>query len=156
MSKRGCRGSAITETGPAIFLLIVIIFFPMLDLLEMGVGYIMSSIYHDHMIRELALSAPPSAPPDPAIQNQAQAITKVNTEFKNSGFFNFLKMTQNDLQVSNITYIPPNNPNIVQCTTTCMVQPFISIPWWSQLPGLNAPFPFTITSQRPQEEKGRN
>lgn len=134
----------------------------MLDFLEMGVGYIMSGIYHDHMIRELAISAPTGAPADPAIQTQAAAIAKVKQEFQNSTFYNFLKMQPNDLQVSNIQYLGANgapdntNPSVIQCTTTCTVQPFISIPWWGTLPGLNAPFPFIITSQRPQEEKGRN
>ena len=157
MSQRRSRGSAITETGPALFLLFVVIFFPMLDLLEMAVGYIMSGIYHDYMIREIAMSAPPGVTPDPAIQTQAAAITKVNTQFKESSFYKFLKMEPSDLQVSNIQYFPnESNPNIVQCTTTCTVKPFISIPWWGSVPGLNAAFPFIISSQRPQEEKGRN
>lgn len=157
MSQRRRRGSAITETGPALFLLFIIIFFPMIDLLELAVGYIMSGIYHDYMLRELSLSAPPGATTDPAIQTQTAAIQKINTDFQNSTFFNFLKMTPGDLQVSNIQYLPnPSNANIVQCTTTCRIQPFISIPWWTNVPGLNAPFPFIITSQRPQEEKGRN
>lgn len=155
--QRRCRGSAISETGPALFLLFIIIVFPMIDLLALAAGYVMSGIYHDHMTRELALSAPPGVAPDPAIQSQATAIQKINTEFQNSSFYNFLKMSPSDLSVSNIQYLPsPSNPNIVQCTTRCLVRPFINIPWWDQVPGLNAPFPFTQTSQRAQEEKGRN
>ncbi len=156
--RRRCRGSAITETGPALFLLLVLIFFPMLDLLGLAVGYIMSGNFHDYMIRELALSAPPGiAVPDPSIQTQAQARAKVIQEFGSSGFANFLKMTPADLQVPSITYIPNSaNPDFVQCTTTCIVRPFISIPFFGNVPGINAPFPFTITTQRPQEEKGRN
>lgn len=161
--KRGsARGSAITETGPALFLLILIIFFPMLDFLSMGAGYIMATIFHDHMIRELACSAPPGSTTDTAIQTQEAAIAKVKAEFKNSTFFNYLKMKDTDMQVSNIAYLGANgqpdnvNPLTVTCTTTLTVQPFISIPWWGPLPGLNAPFPFIITTQRMQEEKGRN
>ncbi len=157
MRKRRKSGSAITETGPALFLLFVIIFFPMLDLLGMAAGYIMSGIYHDHMVRELALSAPPGVTTDPAIQTQTKAIEKVNLEFQNSTFFNFLKMTPGDLQVSDIKYLPDNtNPTVIQATTTCTIRPFINIPWWTGVPGLNEPFPFILTTQRPQEEKGRN
>lgn len=154
--RRRSRGSAITEAGPALFLLLIIIFFPLLDFLEMGAAYIFSSIFHDYMIRELAVSAPPGAT-DSAIQTKDQAITKITQNFKDSTFYNFLKMTPSDLQVNNVQYLPDsNNPSVVQCTTTCRVQPFISIPWWGTCPGLNAPVSFTQTSQRPQEEKGRN
>jgi hypothetical protein len=151
------RGSAISEFGPALFLLLVIVFFPMLDLLGMAAAYVMSGIYHSYMIRELSLSAPPSAAPDPAIQTQAAAKTKITSDFQNTSFFRFLGMKPGDLVCSNVTYIPnATNPLLVQCTTSATMTPFISIPWWGAIPGLNAPFTFTMTSQRPQEEKGRN
>lgn len=157
MSYRRCRGSAIAETGPAIFLLIVVIFFPMLDIVEMGAGYIMAGIYHDYMIREIAVSAPPGATPDPNIQTKDQAIAKINDQFQNSSFYKFLKIPDGGLSVDTVTYKPDDkNPSTVQVQTTCKVQPFISIPWFGELPGLNAPYPFIIGSERPQEEKGRN
>jgi|688.fasta_scaffold1032282_1 hypothetical protein len=162
--RRKCRGSAITEAGPALFLLLVIIFFPMLDFIEMGAAYIFSSIFHDYVIRELAVSAPPGVT-DTAIQSKDQAIAKIKKNFQDSSFYNFLKMSPNDLSVDEVKYYDASGtevtdtsklPVTVQCKTTCTIQPFISIPWWGQCPGLNAPFPFIQSSQRPQEEKGRN
>ena len=136
----------------------------MLVFIEMGAAYIFSSIYHDYMIRELAVSAPPGVT-DTAIQSKDQAIAKINQNFKDSTFFSFLKMSPGDLSVDEVKYFDASGnqvtdtsklPATVQCKTTCTVQPFISIPWWGSCPGLNAPFPFTQTTQRPQEEKGRN
>ncbi|MBX9685615.1 MAG: hypothetical protein K2X27_02870 [Candidatus Obscuribacterales bacterium] len=157
MLKRSATGSAITETGPALFLLIVLIFFPMLDLISLGAGYIMSGIYHDYMIRELALSAPPGSGADSSIQSKDKAIQKINKDFETSSFFNFLRMSPGDASVVSVQYLPDDtNPTTVQCKTRCVIQPFISIPWWTNLPGLNAPINFEMETQRPQEEKGRN
>ncbi len=140
------------------FILLIVIFFPMLDLLGMGVGYIMSGVFHDYMLRELAVSVPPGVQnPDPAIQSQATAINKIKDDFASGGFCAFLRMQKSDLDVSDIKYIPDDaNPKFVECTTTCTVTPFITIPWFAGIPGLNEPFPFKLTSQRPQEETGRN
>lgn len=151
MSKyRSGRGSAITETGPALFLLLIIIFFPMLDLLEMGAGYVFASIFHDYVTREIAIRKP-----EPG-GNQA-AITKTTTEFKASGFYSFLKMQDGDLKIDQVKYLPDvSNPQQVEVTTTVRVRPFISIPFFTGVPGMGAPVDFKHSSQRPQEEKGRD
>ena len=160
MSKlRHGRGSAISEFGPALFILLVIVFFPMVDLLGVCAGYVMSEIYHNYMIREIALSSPPGVATDPKcpIQTQAAAITKVTNSFQSSSFFNFLNMKAGDLACTQVVYQPNQiNPTTVICTTSTTIKPFISIPYWGTCPGLNAPYTFTITSERPQEETGRN
>ena len=149
---RANRGGAIAETGPAIFLLVVIIFFPMLDLMEMAAGYVFSSIFHDYMIREMAIRTPEAD----GVGNAA-AKTKILEEFKKSGFFSFLKMQNNDLIVDSVRYLPSMaNPTQVQVSTTVRVRPFIIIPFFDSVPGLGAPVEFKLSSQKPQEEKGRD
>lgn len=144
------RGAAIAETGPALFLLIIIIFFPMLDLLEMAAGYVFSSIYHDYMVRELAIRVPES-------NGNAAAKEKINAEFRSSGFFSFLKMQNNDMKVDRVRYLPDMaNPTQIELSTTVTVRPFINIPFFAQVPGMGAPVDFKLTSVRPQEEKGRD
>lgn len=147
---RGKHGGAIAETGPAIFLLLIIIFFPMLDLLEMGAAYVFASIYHDYMTRELAIRTPEAG-------GNAAAKQKIDAEFKGSGFFSFLKMQNDDLKVDQVQYIPDiSNPTHIQVSTTVRVRPFINIPFFASVPGMGAPVDFKHTSQRPQEEKGRD
>jgi hypothetical protein len=144
------RGAAIAETGPALFLLLIIIFFPMLDLLEMGAAYVFASIYHDYMIRELAIRTPEA-------NGNAAAKAKIDTEFRSSGFFSFLKMTNDDMKVDSVEYLPNmTNPTQIQVATSVTVRPFINIPFFSTVPGLGAPVVFKLASQRPQEEKGRD
>lgn len=151
MSKyRRQRGAAIAETGPAIFLLLIIIFFPMLDLLEMGAGYVFSSIYHDYMIRELAIRTPQEG-------GNTAAMQKINTEFRASGFFSFLKMQDGDMRVDEVKYLPTiANPDQIQVSTTVRVRPFITVPFFDGVPGLGAPVDFKLASVKPQEEKGRD
>jgi len=156
-STRGKRGSAIAEMGPALFVLLVIIFFPMIDLMEVGAGYMMAQSFHDSMLRAIAVSQPTGGTQDPSIQTQATAISNVTNSFAGSGFASFLHVQATDLQVTNVTYLPSAaNPTTVQVSTSVSVAPFISIPYFSPVPGLNAPVIFTSTSQRPQEELGKN
>lgn len=144
------RGAAIAETGPALFLLLIIIFFPMLDLLEMGAAYVFASIYHDYVTREIAIRTPEAG-------GNAAAKEKVNAEFRGSGFFSFLKMQNNDMRVDEVKYLPDmSNPTQVEVTTTVTVRPFIIIPFFANVPGMGAPVDYKHTSQRPQEEKGRD
>lgn len=147
---RYSRGSAITETGPAL-LILVLTFFPLLDLLGMAVGYQMASTYHDRMARELAVRLPDAT-------GWLAAKNLVNNEFIGSSFYNFLRMQPNNLQVANPTYtMDPQRPQYrrsVRVQTTVTVQPFLTIPFIGNVPGLSGPMAFTINSDRPQEEQG--
>src|SRR5437868_1186771 len=82
---RRCTGGAIAETGPALFLLIVLIVIPVMDLLYMGIAYGFAWFLHNTEIRELAVRVP-----DPA---QAPTfLSKVDNDFVNNshGFAAFL------------------------------------------------------------------
>lgn len=150
MSKpRRAKGSTITETGPALLVLFILIFFPMLDLVQMGAAYAMSLSYHDYMIREIACRKPTDA-------DRATAVTRVQSEFTSSNFFNYLKASlPGGASSVQATYLPDaTNPTSVRVSTRVQVLPFIVIPFIPAVPGLSAPLEFNFSTERPQEEKG--
>lgn len=152
--KRRKKGSAIAEFGPALFLFIIIIFFPMLDMLGLLASYCMGYYCNFMACRELA------------VRKQAEAgavITDVNAALFQSGIVQFLGMKTHDDSASGSAgsadlshkadFIAGANgmQPMVQCTTYVRATPFLSIPFWGSCPGLNAPMDFQIISQRPRE-----
>lgn len=154
-------GAAISETGPALFILLIMVFFPMINILQIGAGYAIAQTYHDYTIREIACRDP---------SNAQDAIDKVRDEFGSSALFDFLKVRNFGL-VGNPQFlgvdgapmgIPPagdparRNIARVRISTRVEVSPFITVPFIPAVPGLSAPFPFLETTDRPQEELGLN
>lgn len=138
------RGSAITEFGPALFLFVVIIFFPMLDLLGLAAAYCAGWYCNFMACRELAVRKQ---------SDEQQVYTEVNDNLFSSGIVPFIGVkTQADMAHSAV-YQPASNgmQPMVTCTSNIKATPFISIPWFGSVPGLNAPMPFVIQSTRPRE-----
>ncbi len=137
------KGSAITEFGPALFLFVVIIFFPLLDVIGISCVYCCGWYCNFLVTRELA------------VRKQADGLNgtvanEVNAQFIQTGIAKFIGISgANDL-VHTANY-PGGNPPIVECTSNVTGQPFITIPFIPAVPGLSAPVTFTMGSQRPRE-----
>lgn len=145
------RGSSITEFGPAVGLLLICFLFPLIDLLSMGVSYGCCMVLNNIQVHEASLTdwhKQPSA--DTAIK------TNVMQQWKNSGFGHFVKMSGDP-----VTLIGWRNgvkdengiqDKIVAVKTTVTCNPFLSIPVpVVNVPGLNGPMTFTISSEHPME-----
>lgn len=165
MKNRRPSGSAITEMGPALFVL-VILFFPMLDLVQMGASYALANTYNQTVSREIAFLRPELA---------TQAINTVNAGIDANALYRFLRIVTrrvDSVQFLNLANNPVTLPaandtsnaanntrrNIakVRVTTTMIVTPFVTCPFFNNVPGVSAPLPFVCTSDRPQDEKGLN
>lgn len=134
------KGSAITEFAPALFLFLIVIFFPMLDMLGAAAAYCMGWYENFMACRELTVRKS---------NETTQVFTEVEANFNSTGFAKFIGL-QNLKNTA--TYTPvTNGVGYVCCTTTLDAMPFISIPWFGVAPGLNAPMNFTFTSTRPRE-----
>lgn len=151
LKSRARNGSAITETGPALFVLLILIFFPLVDLMGIAANYCFAFLLHNAELREVALRHPRQ--PD-----ANQAIQRVDTEFLNTTFANFLKLGPGD-----VTHVGPSfvaNPDgqtmTVQLTTRITAEPFLRIPFFGAIPGINADLPFSFSTTRQQEELGRD
>lgn len=152
--QRRKKGSAIAEFGPALFLFIIVIFFPMLDMLGLLASYCMGYYCNFMACRELTVRKKHEA---------GDVFTDVNAALFQSGIVQFLGMKTHDDSnaggpgsadlAHKADYIDGANgmQPMVQCTTYVRATPFLSIPWWGNCPGLNAPMDFVIVSQRPRE-----
>ncbi len=141
-------GSAISETAPALFILLIMILFPLIDLMYMGLAYSIVWYLNHLEVRELAVREPAET---------AQVLTEVDNQFLGVGMAKFI-----GIQPGEIKHPLPNqavragNPETVTCTTTAVVRPFLSLPFIMPVAGINQPVVFTVTSNRLQEELGKN
>jgi hypothetical protein len=143
---RNTEGSAIAETAPALFLLFLVILFPLIDLLYMGLAFGLVWYLNHLEVRELAVRIPAES---------TQVLTDIDTLYTSTGFGKFIGLTVPRIQhPGGATY--GGNPLTVTCTTVATINPFLNIPFVIPVSGLNQPATFTVTSSRLQEEEGRN
>jgi len=151
--RKATGGSEMAEMGPAMLIIFVIILVPMLDLLYLACAYA-AGWYCNHLsVREVCCRQP--------TQFQAAGDAALGA-WENSGLCGFI-------HASNITNtvtfedaganaVPATATNIAYClvATNMTIQPWLPIPFLTQVAGINAPINFTFSAQRPQEEKGLN
>lgn len=143
-NKRRKKGSAIAEFGPAMFLFIVIIFFPMLDILGLAAAYCAGWYCNFMACRELSVRKQ---------ADETQVYAEVNAALFSSGIIPFIGVKSQADMVHSAQYTPAAGgmQPMVTCTSNINAMPFISIPWWGSVPGMNAPMKFIISSSRPRE-----
>jgi hypothetical protein len=145
------RGSALNEIGPALFILLIFIFFPCLDLLSMAAGYA-SCMYLNQLQAKEAAVDPAS---DAKVQSGKVRKTVVDNWLQN-GVGRFVKTTSypnttvsyHDGQTDPTTKI---TDKIVTVTTTIECLPFLTIPFFFPIPGLSAPMSFTFSTNATME-----
>ncbi|HEY9677977.1 MAG TPA: hypothetical protein V6C76_08200 [Drouetiella sp.] len=147
--KRNKKGYQFAELGPALIIIFIVVLFPMLDLLYLSLAFA-SGWYCNHLVvREVACRDPLSA-------NAAQqAATQA---WSDTGLAKFIGAKTTDVS-NTISWIggspgstPP--PSSVSVATIVNVQPFLPIPFFMKIQGLNEPVKFSYAAERPQEEKG--
>ncbi len=139
------KGSAITEFGPALFLFVVIIFFPMLDLLGLCAAYCAGWYCNFMVCRELAVRKE---------KDRTIVFDEVNDNLFSSGIVPFIGVKTKADMAHEATYEQAGSNGMqpmVTCKSTIKATPFITIPWWTGVPGLNEQMVFEITSARPRE-----
>lgn len=150
--KRNRRhGSAITEFGPALFVFVIIIFFPMLNLLGLAASYCCGWYSNFMYTRELAVRRSNEWP---------QVKGEIEAQFAPGGAAPGIAAFVTNgagggsiTQIGPPTYTPSNagQPATVIATTRVNAVPFISVPWIGNVPGLTSAAIFNITSERPRE-----
>jgi hypothetical protein len=153
-SRRSFIGSSVSEMGPALFILLLVVLFPMLDLLYLGLGYA-ASWYLNHLeIRELAIRSPAQS---------SAALKEVDNLWANSGFGHLVGATVSSITHSGPAYdpdtsVPPDPLGFVKITTTVTIEPFLKQApvGLNSVPGLGKAVTFSFSDRRPQEEKGRD
>jgi hypothetical protein len=147
---RKSRGSAIAEFGPALGIILIFFFFPMIDFLSVGMSYGFLMVLNYNQVHEASL-LPASAAQDPngsvkkAIPNQW--LNGMGQFVKMSGSPQTTVAYRNGVEGSDTV-----TDKIVSVTTAVVCNPFLTIPLpCINVPGLNGPMNFSVTSERPME-----
>jgi hypothetical protein len=146
-NKKG--GSGTVELAPALLVIFVVILIPMLDLLYLGLAYAAGWYCNHLVVREVACRNP--------ITDSVIAAQSATDAWAGTGLAKFIGATT----ATNVIVFNPVNPPTpaappvsVTVTTTVVVKPFLPIPFFMNVEGLNVPVSFTYSAERPQEEKG--
>ncbi|CAN5368032.1 hypothetical protein BH10CYA1_BH10CYA1_19760 [soil metagenome] len=146
-AKRNQRGSAISEMAPALFLLLVVAVFPVLDLIFDGLGYCAVVTLNNLQLRE-AVRVPKSQAIDP---NGAVQLGIPNN-WRASAFGGLAPLMADP--VTEVSYDVVAGNAMLTISTTVSVRPLLVVPFFPNVPGLSAPMPFTITTSRILENPG--
>jgi hypothetical protein len=144
--KKGCairkqRGSAMSEMAPALFLLLVVAVFPVLDLIFDGLGYCACVTLNNLQLRE-AVRVPKSQATDPAGTVQLE----IPNNWRASALGGLAPLMSDP--VTEVTYDVVAGNAMASVSTTLSVRPLMVIPFFPNVPGLSAPMPLTITTSR--------
>lgn len=144
--RRNSKGYQFAELGPALIIIFIVILIPMLDMLYLSLAYA-SGWYCNHLVtREVACR-------DWNEPGPTEAKNDATTAWANTGLAKFIGAGFGD--VSNTpNFLGGSPPTSVRVDTTVKVKPFLPIPFFMQVGGLNAPITFAYSAERPQEEKG--
>jgi hypothetical protein len=139
-------GSAITELGPAIFIIFIFAFFPMLDLIFLGFSYCACQTLNNLQVAQAAKITSAQA------QSDNGDIKKVIPEtWTSTGLGSFVGLTE--LPITKVSYKEGpqtvyGNDYYVTVNTTVSVRPFLAIPFLPGIPGLHQPAVFAISGRK--------
>jgi hypothetical protein len=169
-ARRRRKGQALAEFGPAGFIILVVIMYPMIDFLYMSVAYCYGWYCNHLVVRNVATVDPTNAAAvGTAVSNAVNAwggsgmgatilggLARTNPQNQ----IVFLLIDNASNAVTGNSGVPAPAPTTTtsvgyaQVTTQITVYPFLPIPWMGTCQGINAPITFNYQDQRPQEEKG--
>ncbi len=151
-NRRNRCGTAISEFGPALFILLLVIFFPVLDLISICFAYCIVMVLNYNQTHEASLLASEQA-------NDRNGTIKrgIPDQWMKTGLGRFVKVSgfpattvsyRNGLDNQDST----TEKNVV-VSTTVDCDPFVFIPIpIAKIPGLNSAFSLNATSERPMED----
>ncbi|MDQ5934292.1 MAG: hypothetical protein QG574_1590 [Cyanobacteriota bacterium erpe_2018_sw_21hr_WHONDRS-SW48-000092_B_bin.40] len=146
---RNSSGSAITEFGPALGILLICFFFPLLNMLVLGVSYCLCMVLNYNQVHEASL-----LPMNDAASLNGPVCKDITDRWLN-GMGKFVKTEGYPQTV--ISYRDGHTTNnvtdrIAMVQTTVKCQPTLSIPLFgASVPGLNAPMAFSVSSESTME-----
>jgi len=151
---RKAGGSQIAELAPSLIILLLVILFPMIDIIYLGVGYC-SGMYLNQMTTRACSTSKPS--------DWAAARNAMNSAWLSSSLPHFTgsSIIKNDFKAPQTLAGGDEFDQFVEVNTQVQVSPFISlasVPFLSALSidGLTKPVVFNYIDKRPMEETGKN
>lgn len=153
--RRSHTGAAIAEFAPALALLLLFVFLPLLDLMPVLIGYVGCN-YLNSQQSDLAAQALRAR--GNSFTNQADVqsrVDKLATDWQATALGQLAK-----LKKATTTIAGPVNSSVSKGYLTCYVHvttevqcaPFIELAFLGAIPGLGAPVNFSISSERVVED----
>lgn len=147
-AQRTARGSALAEFGPTLGITLLMLFFPLVDLLSLGASYASCMVLNYCQLREAAFCSK-----EDAQSASGPVICGLPKAWQNEGLGKFVNLENSPATV--VSYTNAGSPinstmqdQYVQVTTKVTANPFLVVPLFPGVPGLGAPFTFQISSER--------
>lgn len=152
---RNHRGAAIAEFAPALAILLIVVFLPLLDLMPILVGYVGCSYLNS---QQADLAAQSLRARGTSFTNQGEVQPRLDTlatDWRSSALGKLSKLNS-----STTTIEGPLNSSLHSGYLTCYVRvttavecaPFLLLPFMGSVPGLGAPVNISIASERVVED----
>lgn len=139
--RRKDRASALSEFGPALFFIFIFAVFPVLDLIALGWGYTSCLTLNDLQLREAA-----KLPKSLATNSKGPVLLSIPQKWMTTVVGGLTGFAQDPS--TEVTYEAANGCVYVNVATSVTVRPFLSIPFFTKIPGLGEPATFTISNSR--------
>lgn len=151
------NGSAITEFAPAMFVLIMVFFFPLLNLFMLTLSYA-DVLYLDNLLlRQAALEnvlvrtgpGPNDFSTDLSCSTDPNgSLNTVITNWQNSGVGKFVGTATVPKQTAFINVTEGSaTAKFIHVELSADVKPFLTLPFPMLVPGINAPVTFTFSGR---------
>jgi hypothetical protein len=153
--KRRGRGSAIAEFGPAMYILIMVFFFPFLDLIGMACEYGDCLYLNSLLLRQAALenvlvmdntAVPPALTTDLSCStNPSGSLNTIIQAWMNGGLGKFASSGTMPTQSISVDLTEGTRRcKYVHLTLNVECKPFVTVPFFLRVEGLNAPITFVF------------
>lgn len=131
------RGSALSEAGPALFLLLMFALFPVIDVIYFGVSYYSVVTLNDLQLREASKSAKSMA-----VSTSGDVIVGIPNKWSNSALGGLARLSQPPK--TSVDYKLSEVAVYVTVTTKVSIEPLLKIPFMAKIPGLGAPVEINV------------
>jgi len=140
------RGSAIAEFGPALFILLLCLFFPLLDMVALGLHYVACA-----QLVSLQTQKAAQVTRADAVNASGPVRGGLPDAWMKTGMGQFVRLAQRPNTEVKYDKIDDREENVI-VSTTFQVPPLLMIPVCPGVPGLGAPSTFVISSKRLMED----
>jgi hypothetical protein len=144
---RKAHGSTAMETGPALMILFMFLFFPLINVFALGVSYASTFTLNDLQCREAA-----TLPQKDAVNPDGLIKKAIVDQWLHSGLGAFVQC--NGKPETKMTYFAgqtdetKTQDQYVEITTKVSANPFIRCPFFFAIPGMSAPMTFEVSNRR--------
>jgi hypothetical protein len=156
--RRKFKGSAIAEFAPALFVFVMVFFFPFLNMIGMAISYADCLYLNTLLLRQAALenvlvfdntTTPPALKPDLTCSTHPNgSLNNLIKQWQMSGLGQFASTNKMPVQTCFIDMTEGTpNARFIHLNLLAECRPFLQIPFFIKVPGLNEPVTFKFSGR---------